>query len=132
MGKSKAQLEAELRVLKRSRTAEGIISTIQATIKYGAIVWISYYAYLSISDLAGKRTFADIGLNFLANFKVTVVLAWIVGIVGIVYGKAQNKLRKDTVERLQSRIALLEGKIDPSRSSSKLTTRGETNPEDRL
>lgn len=132
MGRSKAQLEAELRMLKRSRVAEGVISVAQTAIKYGALVWICYYGYQAVAVLAGKHTLADIGLNFLANVKVSVALSWAVAVGGFVYGKNQNRLRKNSVERLQGRVKELELKIDPHRTSSSLTVRGETRPEDRL
>jgi hypothetical protein len=43
----------------------------------------------------------------------------------------QRKLRRDVVERLSSRVPFLEKQLDPGRTSSKLTDRGDTNPEDR-
>lgn len=132
MSKSKAQLEAELKMLRSSKTAEGWITIGQSTIRWTAIVFIVRYAYLAIEILSGKSTTADIGINFLANINISVALAWCAGLGGIAYGKHQSKLRKDTVERLQNRIQELELNSDPSRSSSNLTPRGETRPEDRL
>lgn len=132
MSKSKAQLEAELKMLRASKTAEGWITIGQSAIRWTAIVFIVRYAYLAIEILSGKSTTADIGINFLANINISVALAWCAALGGIAYGKHQSKLRKDTVERLQDRIQELESDYDQSRSSSNLTPRGETRPEDRL
>lgn len=59
------------------------------------------------------------------------VLCIIFGIAGIMYGIKQSKLRKDTIERLQGSNKALELKVDPGRSSSKLTKRGETREGDK-
>lgn len=130
--KSKAQLETELRLIKQSRVGEGIILAVLSFIRWGSLVLIVRYIFLSIESLAGKITLTDIGINFLGEVKVSVALAWTIGIFGAFYGLKQRKLRKDTIERLQLRNTDLETMIDSNRSSSKLTVRGETRPEDKL
>lgn len=132
MSKNKAQLQAENKMLRESKVAEGWITIGQSVVRWAAIVFIIRYAYLAIVALAGKQTDADIGVNFLADINVAVALAWSVAAAGTVYGLRQNKLRKDTVERLQQRIQSLEQQVDPKRTSSRLTQRGETRPEDRI
>jgi hypothetical protein len=89
-------------------------------------VAVFYFLNDSIKHLAGQETSATINVDFMGN-----VLAGLFGGGGVVYGKQQNELRKNTVERLQKRIKELERKIDNTRSTSGLTERGETNPEDR-
>jgi len=42
-----------------------------------------------------------------------------------------GKLKKDAIERMAGRIKELETKMDPGRSSSRLTPRGETRSEDK-
>ena len=128
--KTKEQLAAELKVVKNSRTTEAATSIVQALIKYGTVAWIAHEAYLAIVVLSGKHTFADIGIRFLAEIPVSIGIAWVLAVGAVLYGLRQNKLRKDTVERLQNRIQSLEKTIDPGRSSSQLTTRGDTRPED--
>lgn len=130
--KSRAQLEAELRVLRKSRFAEGTVQVLLSLIRWSAIILIARYGYLSIEALAGKSTLADIGINFLSDIKVSVAIAWGVGVGGAIYGLKQRKLRRDTVERLQERIQTLEAEKDPARTSSQLTKRGDTRPEDRI
>lgn len=130
--KSKAQLEAELKVLKKAKASEGIVQVLLSLIRWGAIVLIVRYGFLGIETLSGKSTFADIGVNFLTDIKISVAIAWAAGLGGIGYGYSQRKLRKDTIERLVSRIQELESDADDERTSSKLTTRGDTRPEDLL
>jgi hypothetical protein len=128
--KTAAELRAENRILRQLRTSEGFVSVFNTLIKWGGLLGISYFAYLSIDALAGQTTAADIGIKFLADVKVSEAVAWIFGGSGIAYGLRQRKLRRDTVERVQRRVEGLEKEIDPKRSSSELTRRGETPPED--
>jgi hypothetical protein len=128
--KTKAQLEAELKVLRNARISEGFVHVFNNMIRWGAIVLIVRYGYLSLEALAGKSTLADVAINFLTNVNVSVTLAWTAGVFGVLYGVKQRKLRKDTIQRLQSRIQALESQLDPKRTTSNLTSRGDTRPED--
>jgi hypothetical protein len=130
--KTKAELAAELRFTRQSKAWEVAASLGNNLIRYGTAAWCAYMAYLSIDALAGRRTLAWIGINALANVKISVVIGWFVGIAGFGYGLRQRKLRRDTIARLSGRIQYLEKVIDPGRTSSKLTERGETRPEDSL
>ncbi len=127
-----AQLEAENSYLRKARIADGIIQVALAAVRYGALIVVGYWGLEAIRALAGSSTFADISVDFLTEINVSVALAWSVGVFGGVYGYKQRHLRRNTVERLQGRIRELEAMIDPQRSSSKLTTRGDTRPEDRI
>lgn len=104
---------------------------VQTGIRWGAAVWIASFAAEAIASLAGLKTEANIVLNFLSSLTVSNALAWSVAGGGVLYGEAQRRLKGRTVERLQSRIEELETMIDPQRSSSSLTKRGETNPKDK-
>lgn len=138
--KSKAELEAENKFLRRSRIADTIAPIAISAIRWGVSAAIAYIAYLSIETLAGKTTDADIEVSLLANIfapdflhQLPVMVGFggiFVGFCGIVYGKYQRSLRMKTVERLQGRIKDFELGKDPKRSSSMLTPTGETRPED--
>ncbi len=60
------------------------------------------------------------------------MLSLTVGVSGLVYGLYQRHLRRETIERTQGRIRELEKAVDNKRSSSRLTVRGDTRPEDVL
>ena len=128
--KTRAELEAELRLLRRHRSAEAATSVVNNLTRWGGLTAIAYFAYRAIDSLAGEATTADIGLGFLTSIKVSTATSWATGLCGVAYGLLQRALRKNTIERLQSRITELESKVDPKRSSSKLTARGDTRPED--
>jgi hypothetical protein len=97
---------------------------------YGGLVGIFYFIYQSVAVLAGKATVADIGIKFLAELGISEALAWLLAGGGMLYGFGQRRLRKNTIERLQSRNQSLEQSLDPNRTSSRLTPRGDTRPED--
>lgn len=115
----------------RMHLSSQITSVVLMLIKAGSFVAIFYLGYLSISALAGHSTFADIAVKFVGDLKFSKGLAWIFGTTGVVYGIGQRKVRRDTVERLHGRIRKFEQEKDPSRGSSELTPRGETNPKDK-
>lgn len=134
------ELEAEIKYLKISKTADRVASVVNSAIRWGGIVCISYFAYLSINILAGKNTTAEFKTTIIADlisadhiFKfefMAVTGCLFFGIFGILFGLWQRHLRMNTVERLQGRNQEMEKQIDKRRSSSKLTSRGETRRED--
>jgi len=128
--KSRAQLEAELRLIKSARRSDSAVVLGREAFKWGGLCFIAWCASSMVQALAGRNTAASFDLSLLGILDLSVALSWVVGIVGGAYGLQQKKLRKDTVERLQKRIIGLEKKIDPARSSSKLTARGDTRIED--
>jgi hypothetical protein len=129
--KTNAQLEAELRLSKRQSWIDGFFSALNNVIRWGTVAYIAHEIYLTVGLLAGKSTFADIGLKFFADIRVSEGVSYLLGASGVGYGLSQRKLRRKNIERLQGRIVTLEKQIDRNRTSSRLTETGETNPEDR-
>lgn len=130
MAKSNAELRAENTLLRRANTSIGITSIFNNLIRYGALVLIFRYGYLSIDSLSGKTTLASVGINFLANITVSQAVAYILGAGGLTYGAVEHGLRKKTIKRFKNRIPKLEAKIDSGRTSSRLNAKGETHPRD--
>lgn len=114
-----------------------------AKVVIDAIKWvlIAYFTYSSIDAIAGKMTITDITVDAAFNSKecnsytvyyvfailVSILVAWF----GIFYGRRESKLRKDTVEKMAFEIKTLQKIIDSGRTSSLLTSRGETSARDR-
>jgi hypothetical protein len=128
--KTKAELQAELSVRNRAQLSSDAAGIVNNLIRWGGLVAIAYIIYLSVGKLAGQATTASIGLNLLGDLRLSDAFAVIFAGGGIGYGARQKHLRHTTVERLQGRLKELEAHIDAGRSSSHLTTRGETNPRD--
>jgi hypothetical protein len=131
-GKTKAELQVENRMLRRSRVVESVAAVVQTGIKWGALFGIFYWLFRSVEVLAGQHTLAQIGVGFWADVRISEALAWLLAVLFGGYGIGQRKLRKDTIERLSARVKELETQIDPGRTSSRLTSRGDTHPGDRI
>lgn len=109
---------------------ESITKVLVAAIKWIAISYLAWCGVQAIEALAGKATLADISVavKWLTGDKKSEFLAWGVGAGGVLYGLRQRRLRKDLTEHFGARE--LELGIDPGRTSSMLTSRGDTNPRD--
>lgn len=125
-----AENKAELKFIRQSRNIHAIVSLGGNLFRYTALVAVFYYIYLCVAALAGKTTLANIGINVLANVKISEVVAWLFGGSGVIFGLNQRRLRRKTIEHVQTRNIMLEQRLDPNRTSSQLTPRGETNPRD--
>lgn len=111
--------------------------------RWGFGAFIVYHISQAVIESAGKWTTIDIKAKAegTVNYNETVTGAcdayqWpIILSVGfalacLVYARRQRTLRRNVIERQYGRIQQLESEIDPARSTSGLTARGETNPED--
>lgn len=128
--RTKAELEAELKELKRSRLSFGITSIILSFLRYGSIVLCVYFITTSFTTLAGKETTANVIINFLGNLQLSETVPWLFGIGGVLYGYAERRQKQKVIKRQHSRVKTLEHQIDPKRSSSNITDTGDTNPID--
>jgi hypothetical protein len=122
---------AELRFRLHCRIVDMIGATIHTIVPWAAAVLIARYFYHSVSSLSGQYTFAQIGVGFLGDLRVSEGIAYLFGAGGVIYGVKRRKLQGDNLERTAGRLAELEKQIDPNRSSSRLTPRGKTRPEDK-
>lgn len=125
--------EAQIALGNTQIIAGAIERVLVQAIKWGAIVACFYVAGAAIEDLAGKVTRADLSamLSWPSGPHWAIVgLALVFGFGGALYGWRQERLRRDTIERLHWYQKAYEESIDSERSSSRLTTRGETRQED--
>lgn len=90
--------------------------------------------WLSIRDLAGRQTSADIVFKALADIKLNRALAkvapWGTTTLATGWAIAERKLRKRHIRRTSSENSKMQSHFDPNRRSSRLTTAGNTSPED--
>lgn len=106
-------------------------AVIHILVPWGSAVLIAWYFYKSVSSLAGQYTFAQIGVRFLGDLRISEGVAYCFGAGGVVYGFNRHRLHQKNIERTALRISELEKQLDPKRSSSRLTPRGKTRPEDK-
>jgi hypothetical protein len=93
--------------------------------------YVAHQVSLAFIAFAGKESNASLFFSLMSN--VNVVFTGSIAISGLsvgLYLRERNQHRK-TRKRLASRITELEVKIDPERTSSKLTEEGLTRKEDR-
>jgi hypothetical protein len=98
------------------------------------IATIGGSVFFCIRELAGRETLADIRFQAIADLKAnrwfSITASWILTFLSGGWAFGERLLRKKTIERTAAESSKLQGLIDPSRHSSRLTTRGETDPED--
>jgi hypothetical protein len=97
-----------------------------------AVVSISlaWCAFRSVAVLAGETTKVDVlvkGLSWLGQQNYP---PWLLAIAFLLLYLRERREKRLNIERLSPPKALIEQQIDPSRSTSGLTTRGTTAPKD--
>src|SRR3546814_4250159 len=109
------------RIEQRYKTARTLI----LVLVFLGCVWVIGDA---IGDLAGKETNVAVSLLFsiFADLKFALSVALAGGMAA--WAVVERWLRHRKVDRLQGRIRGLEKRIDPGRSTSGLTTKGQTHP----
>jgi hypothetical protein len=89
---------------------------------------------LAFEAFAGRSTLANFGIFLIADLKVNKVFSHIVlglfGIGGVGYGVNERRLRRKVIKQSGGRIAKLEKRLDPKRTSSGLRVDGRSRPED--
>lgn len=125
----RGKVEAEY--LLRAKRLEIFDTAIRLLIPWGALALIAFWVHSDVIALAGKQTLANIGLSFLGDIRVSDAVAYIFGAAGAGYGIAERTVRRRTIARLAEENKNLEKLVHPERSTSHLTKRGTTSPEDK-
>jgi hypothetical protein len=118
--------------LVKFRKLDILADAVHLGVPWGCLVLIFLFTFLMVAQLAGKTTLANVGVRVLADIKVSQVLAYMFGAGGLGYGVLERKLRHKKVAHMEGHIKTLEAAFDPSRSSSGLTRKGTTRPEDKI
>ena len=98
----------------------------RSAIQWGALVFIAYFSYKGVDVLAGRNTFAQIGINVLGNLTVSRGIIALLTASGWAYGLGQRRLRRKNIQRLATAKNEVEKRIDKNRTSSNLTSKGTT------
>ncbi len=137
MAKAKKAADLEIEKEKTRRIVkiiESITSVVRTAIQYGFIYLSVKVIYEIVVAVAGKETNAHIAISFLSkvliNGEINTTLNLSGWVIGLSFGYYQLQARRKDVARLTARNTELEKIIDPSRSSSNLTSTGSTRPED--
>ncbi len=96
----------------------------------GLLAYCAHEAATVLVAFAGRTSNANLALRLAANLNVAIGLSVCVSGGSIALYINERRLHRRTIERLSARNAALELKIDPNRSSSRLTVQGLTQKED--
>lgn len=101
----------------------------RTAIRCAAAVAAIYFSQFLVAPFAGKDTMLALNVALLGDIKFAVSI----GLTGAAaaWAVVERSLRHRKVEHLQGRVKELEKQLDPGRTSSRLTTKGKTNPEDK-
>jgi hypothetical protein len=92
--------------------------------------WLVYQGRIGAEAFAGKVTATSLIISLGATLSAVIGVSWATTICFAVWVFFERRLRKNTVERLSLRVKEMELQLDRGRSSSQLTPRGDTRPED--
>jgi len=112
------------------RLIDKVASVCIAAVYSGALIGVAYCVALSVKSLSGQNT--SILFSYLTGTHsgVTVTVSIGVGVIGTAYGIGERLLHRRTIAHFAPLISHYQQLIDPNRTSSGLTMRGTTKPED--
>jgi hypothetical protein len=123
--------KAETEYLLRAKKLDIVDTAIRLLIPWGSLALIAFWVHGDVIALAGRQTLANIGLSVFGDIRVSDAVAYIFGAAGAGYGIAERTVRRRTIARLAGENIALEQLVHPERSTSHLTKRGTTSPEDK-
>jgi len=127
---SEQPTQAQLEYMLKFRRIDVVQTVAVQVIRWGVLLGLGRYFYLTMAVLAGKQTLADIVIRLLANIKIGQGVAYLFDASGIIYGYGERRLRQKNIQRLAKSKNELERKLNPTRTSSNLSPRGTTRPGD--
>jgi len=122
--------ELELKYRLRIKRIEMFGAVLNSVAKWGALLGCVYFASDTLKGIVGTTTYADVGIRFLGSLRISQSIGIAITSFSIFVALRERKLRHDKTEYLQGRIKKLEEVLDMNRSSSRITPRGTTRPED--
>jgi hypothetical protein len=100
------------------------------------LTWAAFLGYVAHETAevfiayAGRTSNANLAVRIAANLNVAVTISLAATGLSIALYLRERKLHRKTRERLTERITVLELRLDPARTSSRLTSEGLTRRED--
>ena len=108
-----------------------ITKVLSEIFKWGTLIYFIYAGSEVLKEFAGKSTYADVTFSWIMSERLASVLGLIFGAGGMLYGRRQARLRKDTVEKMHQFQVKYEESVNVNRTSSGLTCRGDTHEDDK-
>jgi hypothetical protein len=94
------------------------------------VIYLIHEATGAVIAFAGRTSVANLVMQVAGQFNTTVSISLAVTGISTTLWFNEHRRHKNTRERLTARITTLEERINPNRTSSKLTSQGTTSPGD--
>ena|SRR6266478_4736755 len=98
--------------------------------KYGTLAFIAYWGFDALKAFAGKGTDAAVVFKIVTDLRIDQGIAYLFGLGGVAYGYKERRAKQKAVGHLGTARQEAEKRVDPGRTSSNLTPRGTSRPED--
>ncbi len=105
----------------------GAIKAVLVVVVVAAFCWLSIHSmfYLPIQAAHGEATTINVVQTWAANVNASVWVSWGVSSAAVAYGVSERRKRNRERAEKDSRIAKLERRLDPNRTTSGLDPGGE-------
>lgn len=128
--KSKTRIEAENERARFAATIRSVTTLVSLLIKASAWVAIAWIGLQMVREVAGRETDVSVIISAAVSLGKLKWLPWMVTAIAAAWAMVERWFRKRKVRTLASRVISLEKRLDRNRSSSRLTSSGDTNPSD--
>ncbi len=129
--KIKASQEEARRTHQRIvRTIDSLFGLLRTVVRTGGWVVAMWLLYLSVKSIAGQHTEFNTTLRGIVNVSASKYVGYVLAVA--IYGayRREKSLKQKAIRDLDDHVKQLERRIDPNRSSSRLTASGTPRPED--
>src|SRR5262245_27762004 len=97
MGKKSTE---QLRLEYKAKRLDRIVGLIETLIRSSALVLCFYFFKGAMDSIAGKLTWAQIGISVLGEFKLADAPPWLVAFFSVLFGLREQRLRRNTIQAL--------------------------------
>jgi len=130
MARTLSEREQRHRTQRFFAVADLVARVLTTSVKWGALVWMAYFADHAFESLSGKQTVADIAVKVLGNLTISKYVYLFLAGGCATWACGERRLRRKRGADLTARLKLHETSADPGRSSSTLPPTGQTRKDD--
>jgi hypothetical protein len=115
---------------RKMHVTHNLFGVVREVVRRAPWVWLAYCGYLSVEALAGKTTTFNTNLAAVVRLGANKYFLLMVMVLAGGSYYVKDRLKKRAIRGLQKHVKQLEEKVDPNRSSSRLTADGTPTPGD--
>jgi hypothetical protein len=122
----------EAEFVLRYKKLEIVADAVHLIFPWGSLVAIFWLLHLMVDQLAGRVTMAQLGMSFMGSIRVPDAVLLVFGGSAGGWAFRERNLRRKKIAEMSDHIQHLESLVDSNRTTSGLTRRGTTRPEDKI